>query len=483
MRDEQANPDPEASLNRHDRVEGADPPRVKRVHSRVVPARQPSVAGVPNSARAARDQRRFANPDVGNQQSLPGARESKEEGGRALMPGSSNERRLRRMRSRANRPGWWLAPGISPWVVSPRGRVFAAAVVLSAQLGIALPFLLISPATLRGVPGPLLVLSGVAAAFVLGPWEGAALTAVAVLLAVAIIGENRLAEPLVWLPVAVGVGMVGERVRRGDELRRSLLDALRQGLVSLVQDPKMGPVVIVSRYVPAEAAQMLAGDFYGEIQQPSGQVAVMVGDVAGHGPSAAAIATRLRASWRGLASAEVSAPETIRILNEMLIAEHNRHSTPVTFATLCLVSFDAQLATASVLLAGHPPPILVAPGVARECVVAPHPPIGVLGSSEWHSHEVELPNPPWTLILYTDGLVEGRSSPAGPRPLGTDRLIEILSSYPAPITEADADAILARVEQVNGGALPDDVVFLAVSPQVAAGLPADACSDVELSRG
>ena len=155
------------------------------------------------------------------------------------------------------------------------------------------------------------MLSGVAAAFVLGPWEGAALTAVAVVLAVVIIGENRFAEPLVWLPVAVGVGMVGERVRRGDELRRSLLDALRQGLVSLVQDPEVGPLVVVSRYVPAEAAQVLAGDFYGEIQQPSGRVAVMVGDVAGHGPSAAAIATRLRAAWRGLASADVSAPETV----------------------------------------------------------------------------------------------------------------------------------------------------------------------------
>ena len=216
---------------------------------------------------------------------------------------------------------------------------------------------------------------------------------------------------------------------------------------------------------------MLAGDFYGEIQQPSGRVAVMVGDVAGHGPSAAAIATRLRAAWRGLASADVSAPETVRILNEMLIAEHRRHRTPVTFATMCLVSIDAQLATASVLLAGHPPPLLITADGVRECDVAPCPAIGIMDFSEWRSHQVKLPDAPWTLILYTDGLVEGRSSPTGPRPLGTDRLVRILSDYPAPITEPDADAILTRVEETNGGALPDDVVFLAASPQVGAGGP------------
>jgi hypothetical protein len=361
--------------------------------------------------------------------------------------------------------------------------VLAAGLVLVAQLLIALPFLFVSPGTLRGVPGPLLVVTGLAAAFVFGPWEGAALTGVAVVLAVVIIGENPFTEPLVWLPVAVGVGIVGERVRRGDELRRSLLDALRQGLVSLVQDPEVGPLVVVSRYVPAEAAQVLAGDFYGEIQQPDGRVAMMVGDVAGHGPSAAAIATRLRAAWRALVSANVSAPETIRVLNEMLIAEHQRHRTPVTFATVCLVSVDTQLATASVLLAGHPPPILVASGVAQECDVPPCPAIGIMGFSDWDSHDVALPDGPWTLVLYTDGLVEGRSAPDGGRPLGPGRLLELLATRSSPITEADTDAILAEIEQANGGPLPDDVVFLAASPQVTADASGAPQSRLGLVRG
>ncbi len=351
---------------------------------------------------------------------------------------------------------WWH-------VRSPRGRVYAVTAVLVAQCAIALPFLVISPATLRGVPGPLLVLTGVAAGFLLGPWLGVGLTAVAVVLAVAIVGENPVAEPLVWLPVSLVVGMVGERVRRGDELRRALLESLRQGLVSLVRDPEVGSLVIVSRYVPAEREQVLAGDFYGAIQQPSGRVAVMVGDVAGHDPGAAAVATRLRATWRGLTSAEVSPQETIRVLNEMLIAERVRHSTPIMFATICLVSIDADRANASVLLAGHPPPILLGVGIAREGDVPGGPAIGVAGEGDWQSHDMSLPDPPWTLVLYTDGLVEGRSSPAGPRPYGTDRLIEALSARTPPLTERDADALLATIQEANGSPLADDVVLVAAS--------------------
>ncbi len=167
----------------------------------------------------------------------------------------------------------------------------------------------------------------------------------------------------------------------------------------------------------------------------------------------------------------------------MLIAENRRHGTAVTFATICLVSVDAQHATASVLRAGHPPPILVASGVGRECDVFPCPAIGIMEFPEWHSHEVALPDALWTLVMYTDGLVEGRSSPDGPRPLGTSRLLEMLTTHTPPFTEVDADAILAEVEQANGGRLPDDVVFLAASPLASAALTAPANSKLGLVNG
>jgi len=355
-------------------------------------------------------------------------------------------------------------PGIGPRFRTPRVRAVAVGCVLLAELAIALPFLFVSPSTVRGVPGPLLVLVGVASAFVMGPRIGAVLTAFAVLLAVTIVGENAYTEPLVWIPVAVLVGIVGDRVRRGDDLRRALLGELRRGLVTVSREPQVGPYRIVSRYVPAEQAQVLAGDFYGVIRAPSGSVAVMVGDVAGHGPGAAAVATRLRAAWRALASAGVPARDAAQVLNNTLIAERRRASLPVLFATLCLASIEPDGSKAGLVLAGHPGPLLVASGGVDEYALATDPAIGITDRSDWTVHDVDLPAAPWSLVFYTDGLVEGRSAPDGPRPFGTARLKELLAATGPPLGEGDVDAVLAAVAAANGGPMSDDIVVVAVSP-------------------
>jgi stage II sporulation SpoE-like protein len=355
-------------------------------------------------------------------------------------------------------------PGIGPRFRSPRVRAVAIGCVVLGELAIALPFLVVSPSTIRGVPGPLLVLLGVAGAFVMGPRIGAFLAAVAALLAVTILHENAYTEPIVWISVAVGVGIVGDRVRRGDDLRRALLQELSRGLVTVTREPQVGPYRIVSRYVPAERAQVLAGDFYGVIREPSGALAVMVGDVAGHGPGAAAVATRLRASWRGLASAGVPACDAIQVLNETLIAERRRASLPVLFATLCLATIEDDGSTAAFVLAGHPPPLLVTPGGVVEYELPTDPAIGITEHPEWREHEVTLPSAPWSLLFYTDGLVEGRTSPAGPRPFGTDRLRLLLAAPGPPLGERDVDTVLSTVAAANGGPMSDDIVVVAVSP-------------------
>jgi hypothetical protein len=346
-----------------------------------------------------------------------------------------------------------------------RGKVVAALVAVLCELAIVLPFLVISPNTLRGVPGPLLVVVGVAASYLLGPWFGVPVTAVAVLLAVTIVGENAWAEPLVWLPVSAGAGILGERVRHGDELRRELIEELRRGLVGLYSDPRVGPLNVVSRYIPAVSAQRIAGDFYGAVVQPTGDVAIMVGDVAGHGPAAAALATRLRAMWRGLAIAGVSDSETMRALNETLLAEQQRIASPIPFATLCLATVAADLRSARIVIAGHPPPILVTDRGTHEDTHPPGPAIGISETSVWEPHPLALPDDPWSLVVYTDGLVEGRTSPGGPRPYGSDRLLPLLAASAVPVGEEDVEAVLRVVLDANGGALPDDVVLITASPR------------------
>jgi hypothetical protein len=339
--------------------------------------------------------------------------------------------------------------------------VFCTAVVL--ELALAAPFLAIDPSQLRGVPSPLLIVICIAGAFLLGPRPGAVLAVIGVTLGVGILDEHPVGEPLVWIPAAIVAGVIGDRVRRGDLLRRELLDELRASLVALPGMPAAAGVRIATRYVPAEGAQVLAADFYGILDVAGGAISILVGDVAGHGPASAAAATRLRAAWRGLALAGVGLPETMRSLNAILTAERVAFEQ-VQFATVCLALIEPDMSQVSIVAGGHPPPILLAGGRAVELEVRAGPPVGVDTASGWRPVVVELPAKPWTLVVYTDGLVEGRTSPDGPRPFGHDRLLDILGDRQPPLDETDLDAVLSVVQKANGGEMPDDVVVLALSP-------------------
>lgn len=339
--------------------------------------------------------------------------------------------------------------------------VVLTAVVL--ELAVAVPFLVISPARLRGVPGPLLIVICISGAFLTGPRLGALLAVLGVSLGVGILDEHPIGEPLVWIPAAVVAGLIGDRVRRGDQLRRALLDELRRSLVALPGMPAAATVQIASKYVPAEGAQVLAADFYGILDVADGAISVLIGDVAGHGPASAAAATRLRAAWRGLTLAGVKLPETLRAMNGILTAERVAFAQ-VQFATVCLALIEPDMSSVCIVSAGHPRPILLAGGRAAELAVPAGPPIGVDAASQWHEVRLDLPPRPWSLLVYTDGLVEGRTRPDGPRPFGDERLLGVVGGMEAPLGSADLDQILAVVKKANGGPMPDDVVMVAVSP-------------------
>jgi hypothetical protein len=345
-------------------------------------------------------------------------------------------------------------------IASP-GKVAVA--VAAAQLAIALPFLVISPSTVRGVPGPLLIVISMAASYVLGVRWGLPLTILGVTLAVTIIDENAVAAPLVWIPASIAAGLVGDSVRRGQRLRRSLVTQLRAGLVALSRDRIVGPVTVISRYLPAEEEQLLAGDFYGVVRSPDGRVELMVGDVSGHGPEAAAVATHLRAAWRALAVAGIGHDEMLNVLNDAMLSEQ-RASGETRFATVCLTSVAQDAASARVSLAGHPTPILATDAGASELSVRRGPPIGVVDAYAWEPSEVPLPAEAWTLLLYTDGLIEGRSAPDGPRPFGGERLCTLIAQNTPPLVEPQVDHLLAQVREANGAPMTDDIVALAVSP-------------------
>jgi serine phosphatase RsbU (regulator of sigma subunit) len=222
-------------------------------------------------------------------------------------------------------------------------------------------------------------------------------------------------------------------------------------------------VWIASLYRAGRNRALLGGDFFDVAETADGRLRAVVGDVCGHGPDEAAIGVCLRAAWRALTVAGVDSELVVRALERVL--EHERE-IPLLFTTLCTLEIDVPHARANMLLAGHPPPILI-DGTSVSTVSHAHsgPPIGLL-SSGWSVAPLELP-PAWVMLLYSDGISEGKIGD-GPERLGTDGVQRLVAEHIAahPNWREQPDALLAeliaRAEALNGEELTDDVAMLLI---------------------
>jgi serine phosphatase RsbU (regulator of sigma subunit) len=146
---------------------------------------------------------------------------------------------------------------------------------------------------------------------------------------------------------------------------------------------------------------------------------------------------------------------------------HERHQ-PGLFTTVCMLTVSPDRRWARVYLAGHPEPMLLA---GNRIVELPRDraglPLGVLPDSTWSGLDVPLP-PGWSLLLYTDGLVEGRVVGDTDR-LGSERLISLIDGMAGadpdwPRRQAWLlDTLIGKVEELNGGELDDDMAVLLLS--------------------
>ena len=222
-------------------------------------------------------------------------------------------------------------------------------------------------------------------------------------------------------------------------------------------------VWIATRYRAGRDRALLGGDFFDVAQTPDGHVRVVVGDVCGHGPDEAAIGVCLRAAWRALAIAGVNRETVMHALQRVLEHEREIH---LLYTTLCTLEIEPWNAGANMMLAGHPPPILINDAsVSSFAHASAGPPIG-LGDGHWPVTHLDLPTG-WAMLLYTDGIIEGRIGEGSER-LGADRLQALIAEYIGahPDWREQPDELLAdlieRAEGLNGGGLTDDVAMLLV---------------------
>ncbi|SOE61116.1 PAS domain S-box-containing protein [Streptomyces sp. OV198] len=244
---------------------------------------------------------------------------------------------------------------------------------------------------------------------------------------------------------------------RSQELQRSLLPS---GL------PELPACTAAARYLPAGQGMDVGGDWYDIIPLSGGRVALVVGDVMGHGLPEAATMGRLRTAVHTLADLELPPDEIMSHLNDIVggMAEES-------YATCLYALYDSTTQICSVARAGHPPPAVVHPdGSVHFPEVAPDPPLGA-AEPPFETFEMTVPDGS-LLVLYTDGLVESatreiddgmaelarllRATHEGPGEMAADleRLCDTVTAGLLPAEHSTADDAALLIARLH--ALTDD---------------------------
>lgn len=177
--------------------------------------------------------------------------------------------------------------------------------------------------------------------------------------------------------------------------------------------PEQSAVEVAHRYLPAESG--VGGDWFDVIPLSGTRVALLVGDVVGHGLHAAATMGRLRTAARNFAELELAPDELLTHLDNLMVRLDREEggdgpdsaSTGIVGATCLYAIYDPTSQQCTLARAGHPPPALVLPDGSVSLLDLPAgPPLG-LGGLPFESVEIRLPEHS-QLVLYTDGLIEDR---------------------------------------------------------------------------
>ena len=293
-------------------------------------------------------------------------------------------------------------------------------------------------------------------------------------------GVNRLFRRAVgWgagVSVAVAVilastatGLIRGRMRverlRHQVLDRELAEARR---IQLAWLPKSMPATAAVDVAAVNSpASHISGDFYNWFDLPDGRLAVAIGDVTGHGMSAAFL----------MATTQLLVRTTLSRVPDpgACLAEVNRH--------LCVQAFNGQFVTMLVAVldpvgrrlhvatAGHPSPLLVTDGTTfGPLPMEPQLVLGVDADATYATESHGLP-PGAGLLLYTDGVVEcpaGEGTAHAGQRFGTDRLRRSLTG--SGTAQAQVDGVVAAVDAFRGKRpLDDDLTVVAVRVRTASG--------------
>ncbi|AUG78603.1 hypothetical protein CFP65_3823 [Kitasatospora sp. MMS16-BH015] len=171
--------------------------------------------------------------------------------------------------------------------------------------------------------------------------------------------------------------------------------------------PRIPGVQIAHRYMPGDRRAEVGGDWFDAIQLPGSRVALVVGDVMGHGLHSAAAMGRFRTAMQTLAALDLPPGQLLRHLDNLAHKLGDDHLATCLYAVYDPINRTCELASA-----GHVPPVLVHPDGSGELLEIPAgAPIGV-GGVPFVAKKIEVTDGSM-LVLCTDGLVEVRGGDIG----------------------------------------------------------------------
>ncbi|MEV4612470.1 SpoIIE family protein phosphatase [Kitasatospora sp. NPDC049258] len=176
--------------------------------------------------------------------------------------------------------------------------------------------------------------------------------------------------------------------------------------------PQQSALEVAHRYLPAQSG--VSGDWFDVIPLPGCRVALVVGDVVGHGLHAAATMGRLRTAVHNFSALDLPPDELLGHLDELVNRidqeeTDSRTGIGVTGATCLYAVYDPTSRLCTIARAGHPAPALVRPDGSVDFPELPiGPPLGAAGGMPFETAQVRLAEGT-QIVLYTDGLVEERT--------------------------------------------------------------------------
>jgi serine phosphatase RsbU (regulator of sigma subunit) len=257
--------------------------------------------------------------------------------------------------------------------------------------------------------------------------------------------------------VAARVALALDNARLYEQQRR-LAEGLQRSLLSAPPAPDAAEIVV--RYRPAVEVAQVGGDWYDAFVQPSGTTMLVIGDVVGHDTEAAAAMGQLRGLLRGIAYRDGAGPA--QVLSDLDAAVRGLGMHTMATAAVARVEQtpeqrDAGLTTLRWSNAGHPPPLVLHTDGRVEELAAERPDL-MLGvdPAAPRTESVLTVRRGATLLLYTDGLVEGRDLPLDE---GIGRLRDALAELGDQPLDRLCDAVIERLRPER---LQDDIALVAI---------------------